>query len=501
MNEMPELALEARAVAVSEAKIAQTWVELSSLGASTLAEARPRSRVPGGARLGVAVSFAAHASLIAILLYARPPCAPLDDAAAIPIEIVTDSPSWDAVPMREAPPAETFAAEPPTLPKDAPMEEGPALPPLVDLESAPPQRLAAERSPLADPPSPQRESTGAAVVDASPPARTEKVEEAPQLSTPRDSPPEAEEAAPTQVEQGPQPAAMSADARPLVRPEASTAVSAAPPPARSEKVEEAPQPPPPQPQSADVSPPLADSRPPQTIKTTGAAAAEEPKTLATAHPIAAEETPSVPVEQSPPEPPAATHEAERAVPPPAPQRAMENTSTSPSVLRPPPPLQSSASLTSSAIETSPPRPSPAMPVQPSARARPKAPRVVARAEIQDRRVGHTSNAESQPAASAPARAGASPGEVDAYKSELVARINAAKRYPDEARTRGARGVAVVAFSINGSGGLGAASIQRTSGDSGLDGDAVATVRRAAPFPTPPLGAPRAYTVPLNYRLP
>jgi protein TonB len=100
-----------------------------------------------------------------------------------------------------------------------------------------------------------------------------------------------------------------------------------------------------------------------------------------------------------------------------------------------------------------------------------------------------------------ARAGASAADVDAYKSEIVARINAAKRYPEEARERGARGVAVVAFSISASGALGGASLQRTSGDSALDGDALATVRRAAPFPAPPLGAPRAYTVGLNYRAP
>src|SRR5580704_11280620 len=43
MSEMPELALETRAVA--ETKIAQTWVELSALRASALSEARPR---PGG---------------------------------------------------------------------------------------------------------------------------------------------------------------------------------------------------------------------------------------------------------------------------------------------------------------------------------------------------------------------------------------------------------------------------------------------------------------------
>jgi TonB family protein len=99
------------------------------------------------------------------------------------------------------------------------------------------------------------------------------------------------------------------------------------------------------------------------------------------------------------------------------------------------------------------------------------------------------------------RGSASAADIDAYKSAIVSRINATKRYPEEARSRGAHGVAVVTFSIDAAGHVGAASVQRSTGDAGLDSDALATVRRAAPYPPPPPGAPRLYTTALNYRQP
>jgi len=46
-----------------------------------------------------------------------------------------------------------------------------------------------------------------------------------------------------------------------------------------------------------------------------------------------------------------------------------------------------------------------------------------------------------------------------------------------------------------------ASIARSAGDPILDADAVATVRRAGPFPPPPAGAQRNYSAPLRYRAP
>lgn len=59
---------------------------------------------------------------------------------------------------------------------------------------------------------------------------------------------------------------------------------------------------------------------------------------------------------------------------------------------------------------------------------------------------------------------------------------------------GSRGTAVVNFSIAANGGLSGVSIVRSSGSARLDQAAVQLVRRAAPFPTPPAGAQRTFTI-------
>ena len=54
------------------------------------------------------------------------------------------------------------------------------------------------------------------------------------------------------------------------------------------------------------------------------------------------------------------------------------------------------------------------------------------------------------------------------------------------------------FHARRSGQVAAAALVKSAGDSALDADAVETVRRAAPFPPPPAGAPRTFSAPLNY---
>jgi protein TonB len=85
---------------------------------------------------------------------------------------------------------------------------------------------------------------------------------------------------------------------------------------------------------------------------------------------------------------------------------------------------------------------------------------------------------------------------------------AVSRYPGQvqrrlSRTRRARinvrGEARVTFSIAPSGALASVSISRSSGNAELDAAALDHVRRAAPFPAPPAGAQRRYTVPFAGR--
>ncbi|MEM0898720.1 MAG: TonB family protein [Pseudomonadota bacterium] len=84
---------------------------------------------------------------------------------------------------------------------------------------------------------------------------------------------------------------------------------------------------------------------------------------------------------------------------------------------------------------------------------------------------------------------------------------AASNYPglvrrDLARTRkrraGGRGTATIRFTITGGGGLASARVARSSGNSKVDKAALNHVRRSAPFPRPPAGAQRTFTIPIQF---
>lgn len=59
---------------------------------------------------------------------------------------------------------------------------------------------------------------------------------------------------------------------------------------------------------------------------------------------------------------------------------------------------------------------------------------------------------------------------------------------------GSRGTSVVAFTISSGGGLSAISLARSSGSPKLDQAALRVVQRAAPFPPPPAGARRSFSI-------
>lgn len=64
---------------------------------------------------------------------------------------------------------------------------------------------------------------------------------------------------------------------------------------------------------------------------------------------------------------------------------------------------------------------------------------------------------------------------------------------------GSRGTVVVAFSVSGGGRLAGVSIARSSGSGALDRAAMNMVRRAAPFPAPPPGARRGFSINIKGR--
>ena len=76
---------------------------------------------------------------------------------------------------------------------------------------------------------------------------------------------------------------------------------------------------------------------------------------------------------------------------------------------------------------------------------------------------------------------------------MFERIIRQRQYPEGAKRRGVQGVAIVSLVIDRSGNLGGASLLRSTGDRELDLEAIAMVKRAAPFPAPPPGSVLNFT--------
>lgn len=95
-------------------------------------------------------------------------------------------------------------------------------------------------------------------------------------------------------------------------------------------------------------------------------------------------------------------------------------------------------------------------------------------------------AASQARAAAPIAAPApvSGAAMASWRGSLIAHLNRHKRFPAGAHGTGA---ASVAFTIDRSGRVLSSSLVRSSGDTALDGEAVAMMRRASPVPQPPDG--------------
>lgn len=92
-------------------------------------------------------------------------------------------------------------------------------------------------------------------------------------------------------------------------------------------------------------------------------------------------------------------------------------------------------------------------------------------------------------------------DISNYRGKVHRRLSRALRYPAEARRRNLRGEVFVRFVITANGGVGRISVIRSSGSPVLDNAAIATVKRAAPFPPIPDGAGRStwsFDAPLSF---
>ena len=91
-----------------------------------------------------------------------------------------------------------------------------------------------------------------------------------------------------------------------------------------------------------------------------------------------------------------------------------------------------------------------------------------------------------PATTAPPKAHASPAVIRAWQSSIAAQIERTnKAYPRAAQARDEKGLVQLVFSLDRAGRVVTSRIERSSGYPSLDDEALAALRRAEPFPTPP----------------
>lgn len=89
--------------------------------------------------------------------------------------------------------------------------------------------------------------------------------------------------------------------------------------------------------------------------------------------------------------------------------------------------------------------------------------------------------------------------LSSYLGRVVSRVKRQKRYPASARRKKRSGTAIVAFTITRSGSATGIRLRKRSGTSALDKEALAMVRRAAPFgPIPPGRSRLSLTIPIRF---
>jgi protein TonB len=87
-----------------------------------------------------------------------------------------------------------------------------------------------------------------------------------------------------------------------------------------------------------------------------------------------------------------------------------------------------------------------------------------------------------------------------YNGMVAAHLARHKQYPAAARSAGTEGVATVSFSLDGGGRVTSVRLARASGIAVIDQEVLTMVRRASPFPRPPDGQGRNFTVPVRFNL-
>lgn len=88
--------------------------------------------------------------------------------------------------------------------------------------------------------------------------------------------------------------------------------------------------------------------------------------------------------------------------------------------------------------------------------------------------------------------------IDAYKIAVASKI--ARNKPAANTAASAQGVVLISFTIASDGNVGGLKLTQSSGHEGLDQAALTTISKSSPFPPPPFGAPRMFTVPIRFNI-
>ena len=107
------------------------------------------------------------------------------------------------------------------------------------------------------------------------------------------------------------------------------------------------------------------------------------------------------------------------------------------------------------------------------------------------------------ASMAAAGAAASAAAMPSYRDRLASHLQRYKQYPSEARSAGRQGTAMLSFTVTRSGNVTSSRLAGSSGDSALDAETLAMIRRAQPlpaFPTEMTQSSLSFTVPVRFSL-
>lgn len=112
-------------------------------------------------------------------------------------------------------------------------------------------------------------------------------------------------------------------------------------------------------------------------------------------------------------------------------------------------------------------------------------------------------AERQAPVASAATAGASRAAAASYNQMVAAHLQRFKQYPSSAKAAGQQGVARLSFTLGRGGQVLSSRLAGSSGSAALDGETLAMVRRAQPFPAMPPDMKQvsiSFTVPISFSI-